>query len=82
MSELIRVSKKAADAWRGTDAYHQAAMIIDMLIDRVLELESELDQAERVIWECEEAFSDRCHDDYAEAAIDAWNRRVGGNDNG
>ena len=37
-NELIRVAKKAADAWRNTDAYHQAAQIIDMLVE---ELESD-----------------------------------------
>ncbi len=31
-NETIRLAKKAADAWRGTDTYHQAAQIIDMLI--------------------------------------------------
>lgn len=36
-NELIRLAKKAADAWRNTDAYYQAAQIIDMLVE---ELES------------------------------------------
>lgn len=36
-NELIKVAKKAADAWRNTDAYYQAAQIIDMLVE---ELES------------------------------------------
>lgn len=31
-NETIRLAKKAADAWRSTDTYHQAAQIIDMLI--------------------------------------------------
>ena len=31
-NETIRLAKKAADAWRHTDTYHQAAQIIDMLI--------------------------------------------------
>ena len=31
-NETIRLAKKAADAWRDTDTYHQAAQIIDMLI--------------------------------------------------
>ncbi len=31
-SELIRLAKKAADAWRDTDTYHQAADLIDALI--------------------------------------------------
>lgn len=31
-NETIRLAKKAADAWRTTDTYHQAAQIIDMLI--------------------------------------------------
>ena len=36
--EIITVAKKAADVWRGTDTYHQAAQIIDMLVS---ELEGE-----------------------------------------
>ena len=35
MDELVRVSRKAAASWRGTDAYHQAAEIIDALCDRL-----------------------------------------------
>ncbi len=31
-NETIRLAKKAADAWRTTDTYHEAAQIIDMLI--------------------------------------------------
>ena len=31
-NETIRLAKKAADAWRTTDTFHQAAQIIDMLI--------------------------------------------------
>ena len=31
-NETIRLAKKAADAWRNTDTYHQAAQIIDMMI--------------------------------------------------
>lgn len=31
-NETIRLAMKAADAWRTTDTYHQAAQIIDMLI--------------------------------------------------
>lgn len=31
-NETIGLAKKAADAWRSTDTYHQAAQIIDMLI--------------------------------------------------
>ena len=38
-NELIRVAKKAADEWRNTDAYYQAAQIIDMLVE---ELESNI----------------------------------------
>lgn len=29
------MAKKAADAWRNTDTYHQAAQIIDMLISEL-----------------------------------------------
>ena len=36
--EIITVAKNAADAWRGTDTYHQAVQIIDMLVS---ELEGE-----------------------------------------
>ena len=34
-NELIRMAKKAADAWRNTDAYYQAAQIIDMLLEEL-----------------------------------------------
>lgn len=34
-NETIRLAKKAADAWRSTDTYHQAAQIIDMLISEL-----------------------------------------------
>ena len=34
-NEIITVAKNAADAWRGTDQYHQAAQIIDMLVDEL-----------------------------------------------
>ena len=34
-NELIRLAKKAADKWRGTDVYHQAAQIIDMLVEEL-----------------------------------------------
>lgn len=37
-AEIITVAKNAADVWRGTDTYHQAAKIIDMLVS---ELEGE-----------------------------------------
>lgn len=37
-AEIITMAKNAADAWRGTDTYHQAAQIIDMLVS---ELEGE-----------------------------------------
>lgn len=33
--DLITMAKKAADSWRGTDAYHQPATIIDMLIEEL-----------------------------------------------
>lgn len=36
-NELIRMAKKAADAWRNTDAYYQAAQIIDMLVSELEE---------------------------------------------
>lgn len=35
MDELIQLAKKAANSWRGTDAYHQAATLIDALCDRL-----------------------------------------------
>lgn len=56
-----------------------APYICRIAAERLAKLEAELIAAEGVIEECEEAFCDRCHDDYAEAAIEAWNRRV---DNG
>lgn len=34
-TELNKLAKKAADSWRCTDAYHQAATIIDMLLDEI-----------------------------------------------
>lgn len=34
-NELIRLAKKAADAWRNTDGYQQAAQIIDMLVEEL-----------------------------------------------
>lgn len=34
-AEIITVSKKAADVWRNTDAYNQAAQIIDMLVEEL-----------------------------------------------
>ena len=34
-NEILTVAKKAADTWRGTDTYHQAAQIIDMLVDEL-----------------------------------------------
>ena len=37
-AEIITVAKNAAEVWRGTDTYHQAAQIIDMLVS---ELEGE-----------------------------------------
>ena len=37
-NETIRLAKKAADAWRTTDTYHQAAQIIDMLISALEEI--------------------------------------------
>lgn len=36
-AEIIAVAKKAAGAWRDTDAYHQAAQIIDILISELEE---------------------------------------------
>jgi hypothetical protein len=35
VSEIITMAKKAADAWRNTDTYHQAAQIIDMLVEEL-----------------------------------------------
>jgi hypothetical protein len=35
MDELVRISKKAADAWRNDAAYYQAAQLIDALCDRI-----------------------------------------------
>lgn len=35
MDELIRLCRKAANAWRNTDTYHQASVLIDLLCDRL-----------------------------------------------
>lgn len=40
MDELIRLSKKAANEWRNTDAYYQAAVLIDSLCDRLEKAEN------------------------------------------
>ena len=34
-NEIIRLAKKAADAWRNTHEYQQAAQIIDMLVEEL-----------------------------------------------
>lgn len=36
---LLEMARKAADQWRETDAYYQAAVIIDMLIDEIEQAE-------------------------------------------
>ena len=53
-----------------------APYICRIAAERLAKLEDELAAAESVIEQCEEAFYDRCHDDYAEAAIEAWNGRA------
>lgn len=53
-----------------------APYICRIAAERLAVLEGELVAAESVIEACEEAFYDRCHDDYAEAAIEVWNRRA------
>lgn len=35
MDDLIRLSRKAAKEWEGTDAYHQAEILINTLCDRI-----------------------------------------------
>ena len=40
MDELIRLSKKAANEWRNTDAYYQAAVLIDSLCKRLEKAEN------------------------------------------
>lgn len=37
-TEIITVAKKAADAWRNTDTYYQAAQIIDALVSEMAEI--------------------------------------------
>lgn len=37
-NEIIRLAKKAADAWRNTDDYYQAARIIDGLVSELEEM--------------------------------------------
>ena len=34
-NEIIRLAKKAADAWRNTHEYQQAAQIIDLLVEEL-----------------------------------------------
>lgn len=34
-NEIIRLAKKAADAWRNTDGYQQAAQIVDLLVEEL-----------------------------------------------
>ena len=55
---------------------YSASYICRIAAERLAKLESDLTAAENVIEQCEEAFADRCHDDYAEEAIEAWNRRA------
>lgn len=43
--ELLRISKKSADAWRNDSAYYQAAVLIDSLCDTVKTILSERDAA-------------------------------------
>lgn len=35
MDDLIRLSRKAANEWRNSDAYYQASVLIDSLCDRI-----------------------------------------------
>lgn len=49
-SELIRMAKKAADAWRNDAAYWQAAQIIDMLVEE-LEKSTLTQPNEPLTWE-------------------------------
>lgn len=45
MNEALRdAANKAARAWYGTNEYHQAAMIIQMLLDEIDRLEDQLYQ--------------------------------------
>ena len=39
---VLAMAKKAANSWRGSDAYHQAATIIDMLTEEVETLSAAL----------------------------------------
>lgn len=57
-NELIRVAKKAADAWRNTDAYYQAAQIIDMLVEE-LDRPVLIQSNEPLMWEAFEAMIDK-----------------------
>ena len=40
MDELIRLCKKAANEWRNTDTYYQAAVLIDSLCERLEKIEN------------------------------------------
>lgn len=57
-NELIRLAKKAADAWRNTDGYQQAAQIIDMLVEE-LESDAIIQPNEPLMWEEFEAMIDK-----------------------
>lgn len=57
-NELIRLAKKAADAWRNTDGYQQAAQIIDMLVEE-LESDAITQPNEPLMWEEFEAMIDK-----------------------
>ena len=45
MNEALRdAANKAIEAWHGTHEYHQAAMIIQMLLDEIDRLEDQIYQ--------------------------------------
>lgn len=47
--ELIQVAKKAANSWRYTDEYHQAAFLIDMLVQQCESLHEQYKKAKETI---------------------------------
>ncbi len=52
-----------------------APHICRIAAEHIALLIKELEAAEYVIEQCEDAFYDRCFDDYAEAAIEEWRAR-------
>lgn len=92
--ELLRLSKKAADAWRNDGAYYQAAVLIDSLYETVETLLAERDAAVDDLkqWACCDVCKNKnldisdypccdCFGGNAESTYDKWQwRGIGGSD--